>query len=132
QLSNGRELWLDLGNVKNFAEVSVNGHDIGLLWKPPFRVNITSAVKPGENQLQVKITNLWPNRIIGDEQLPPDVTWKGSQLTEWPQWLVEGKPSPTGRFTFTTWHHLDKSSPLLESGLLGPVMLRSADVVLAK
>ena len=132
RLTPGRELWLDLGLVKDFAEVSLNGHDFGVLWKPPFRVNVTSAAKPGANQLVVKVTNLWPNRLIGDEQLPPDVEWDGKQLKTWPQWLLDGKPSPTGRLTFTTWHHWTKDSKLLESGLLGPVKLQTAEVIPAE
>jgi hypothetical protein len=132
RLQAGRELWLDLGRVKNFAEVTLNGRDLGVLWKPPFRVNVTSAAKPGTNRLEIRITNLWPNRLIGDEQLPSDRTWNGMQLAAWPQWVLDGKPSPTGRFTFTTWHHWTKDSRLLESGLIGPVMLRSAEIVPAK
>ena len=130
RLSAGRELWLDLGAVKNFAEVFLNGQELGVLWKPPFRVNITAAAKPGGNRLVVKITNLWPNRLIGDEHLPPDCVWNGKQLKAWPQWLLDGKPSPTGRLTFTTWHHWTKDSPLLESGLLGPVTLRTAETII--
>ncbi len=129
RLAAGRELWLDLGTVKNFAEVSLNGQSFGVLWKPPFRANITAAAKPGANKLIVKVTNLWPNRIIGDEQLPPDVEWNGKELKAWPQWLLDNKPSPTGRLTFTTWHHYTKDSPLLESGLLGPVTLRTAEII---
>jgi hypothetical protein len=132
QLSAGRELWLDLGAVKNFADVSLNGQNLGILWKPPFRVNITAVAKAGANHLTVKVTNLWPNRLIGDEQLPPDVEWDGQQLKAWPQWLLDGKPSPTGRLTFTTWHHWTKDAPLLESGLLGPVTLRTAEIISAK
>ncbi len=132
QLSAGRELWLDLGRVKNFAEVSLNGQDLGVLWKPPFCVNITAAAKAGVNKLVVRVTNLWPNRIIGDEQLPADCEWNGDQLQAWPQWLLEGKPSPTGRFTFETWHHYSKTSPLLESGLLGPATLRTAETIPAR
>jgi hypothetical protein len=127
-----REVWLDLGKVKNFAEVSLNGKSFPVLWKPPFRVNITSAVKRGTNKLEIKITNLWPNRLIGDEQLPDDREWNGKPLRAWPQWVLDGKPSPTGRFTFTTWHHWTKNEPLLESGLLGPVTLRVAERVVAK
>ena len=129
RLTAGRELWLDLGAVKNFAEVSLNGQSLGVLWKPPFRVNISAAAKAGANKLVVKVTNLWPNRLIGDEQLPADVAWNGKQLKEWPQWFLDGKPSPNGRLTFTTWHHWTKASPLLESGLLGPVMLRTAEII---
>jgi hypothetical protein len=131
-LKAGFELWLDLGTVKNFAEVSLNGQAFKVLWKPPFRLNITAAAKPGANHLVVKVTNLWTNRVIGDEQLPPDCEWDGDQLKAWPQWLLDGKPSPTGRLTFTTWHHLKKDSPLLASGLLGPVTLRTAEIIPAK
>ena len=118
-----REIWLDLGAVKNFAEVSLNGKSFPVLWKPPFRLNLTGAAQPGANQLEIKVTNLWPNRLIGDEQLPDDREWSGKHLKAWPQWVLDGKPSPTGRFTFTTWHHWTKDDSLLPSGLLGPVML---------
>jgi hypothetical protein len=132
ELQAGHEIWLDLGAVKNFAQVTLNGRDLGLLWKPPFRVNVTSVAKPGVNALVVKVTNLWPNRLIGDEQLPADCDWDGDQLRAWPQWLLAGKPSPTGRLTFTTWRHWRKDSALLTSGLLGPVTLRIAEVIPAK
>jgi hypothetical protein len=118
---------LDLGRVEVIAEVSLNGTNLGILWKPPFRLDITASAKPGENLLEVKIVNLWPNRLIGDEQLPEDCRWRvqddGACLVEWPQWLLEGKPSPSGRQTFTTWKHWKKDSALLPSGLLGPVTL---------
>jgi len=128
-INSNREVWLDLGRVKNLAEVTLNGKPLGILWKPPFHVNVTAAARPGKNTLEVKITNLWPNRLIGDEQLPPDCKWAGKQLKEWPQWLLEGKPSPTGRLTFTTWHHWTKDEAPLESGLLGPVTLRCTQEV---
>ncbi len=129
-IGQGRSVWLDLGKVKNFARVRVNGKDLGILWKPPFRVEVTGIVKAGSNNLEIAITNLWPNRLIGDEQLPPDVEWAGARLKEWPDWLKNGKPRPkTGRLAFTTWHFYNKDSPLLESGLIGPVALRSARVL---
>jgi hypothetical protein len=121
-----KALYLDLGQVKNLAQVKLNGKDLGILWKPPFLVEITNAARAGTNQLEIQITNLWPNRLIGDEQLPEDCQWNGKQLAEWPKWLLQGKPSPTGRLTFTTWKHYAKDSPLLESGLLGPVRLMAA------
>ena len=126
-LGAGRSLWLDLGVVKNLAEVSMNGKPLGVLWKPPFRVDITGAAQPGKNRLEIKVTNLWPNRLIGDEQLPADREWTDAgTLKSWPQWLLAGQPSPTGRLTFTTWHHWKKSDALLPSGLLGPVTLQTA------
>jgi hypothetical protein len=128
----GYSVCLDLGAVKNFAEVSLNGKPLGILWKPPFRVDITGAAKPGRNTLTVKVTNLWPNRLIGDEQLPSDCEWNGKELKAWPPWLLEGKSSPTGRLTFTTWHHWTKDAPLLTSGLLGPVRLRLAETVVPR
>jgi hypothetical protein len=115
------------------AEVKLNGQDLGILWKPPFEVDITEAVKPGDNALEVRVVNLWPNRLIGDEQLPEDCQWRTGPsgfegpLVEWPRWLLENKPSPTGRLTFTTWKHWTKDSSLLESGLLGPVRLLVAE-----
>jgi hypothetical protein len=114
-----------LGDLKNFAEIEVNRKAFPVLWKPPYRIDITDIVKAGDNALKVKITNYWPNRLIGDEQLPDDREWEGMRLKEWPQWLLEGKPSPTGRFTFTTWHHWRKEDKPLPSGLLGPVCLRT-------
>ena len=108
---------------------ALNNEKLGILWKPPFRVNLSTAARRGSNKLVVKITNLWPNRLIGDEQLPEDCEWNGKQLKAWPQWLLEGKPSPTGRLAFTTWHHWTKDAPLVESGLIGPVKLLTAAVI---
>jgi hypothetical protein len=129
-LGRDRVVLLDLGRVKNLAEVTLNGRKLGILWKAPFRLDVTGIVKPGRNLLSVRVTNLWPNRLIGDEQLPPDVEWNGPAIARWPQWLLEGKPRPkTGRYTFTTWRFYTKDSPLLESGLIGPVVLRSVQKV---
>jgi len=95
---------------------------------------VTEALKAGDNSLEIKVVNLWPNRLIGDAQLPEDCEWVqpyspgvGVPLVRWPQWLLDGKPSPTGRLTFSTWKHWTKDSPLLESGLLGPVILHIAE-----
>ncbi|HWI56466.1 MAG TPA: glycosyl hydrolase, partial [Bacillota bacterium] len=121
---------LDLGRVAVMAEVKLNGKDLGILWKPPFRVDVTAALKPGENLLEVKVVNLWINRQIGDESLPEDSERNpNGTLKVWPKWLEEGKPSPTGRFTFTSWRLYMKGDPLVESGLLGPVTLRTSVAV---
>jgi hypothetical protein len=129
----GQRVVLDLGRVKNLAEVRLNGRDLGVLWKAPFRLDVTGRVKAGRNSLSVRVTNLWPNRLIGDAQLPEEVEWQGNAIAAWPRWLVEGRPRPkTGRFTFTTWRFYRKDSPLLESGLLGPVAVWSAKTVVVR
>ena len=92
---------IDLGSVKNLARVKVNGHDLGVLWKAPFRVEVLAEyLNIGSNDLEIKVINLWPNRIIGD--LQPDATKK---------WT----------YTASNWYTAD--SPLLPSGLLGPVVV---------
>ncbi|MGD1010342.1 MAG: glycosyl hydrolase [Candidatus Aminicenantales bacterium] len=120
-------LWLDLGTVKNIARVRLNGNDLGVVWCAPWRVEITGTVKPKGNRLEVTVANLWPNRLIGDEKLPPDSDYgPGGNLARWPEWLEKRLPRPSpGRFTFTTWKHYGKDSPLLPSGLLGPVTIRA-------
>jgi hypothetical protein len=97
----GAQVWIDLGDVKNLAEVLVNGKSLGVVWHAPYRVNITSSMKPGSNQLVVKVTNAWVNRLIGDEQ-----------------------PGAT-RITFADVKPYRAKSPLLRSGLLGPVSVYS-------
>ena len=118
-VSKSKRMYLELGKVKNMARVRLNGHDLGVVWTAPWSVDITKAVKAKDNQLEIEVVNLWPNRLIGDEQLPDD----GIRDEQWPEWLKEGKPRTSGRYTFTTYNHYSKDSPLLESGLLGPVII---------
>jgi hypothetical protein len=128
-----RTLLLDLGQVKEIAEVRLNGKDLGILWKAPFRVDITKVAKAGANELEVRVTNLWPNRLIGDEQYPDDCTWDGIHLKEWPAWMQKGEPRPVKeRLTFTTWKHWHKDSPLQPSGMLGPVKVLTLETVPVK
>jgi hypothetical protein len=123
-LSRDTVLSLDLGDVQVMAAVTLNGKPLGLLWKPPYRVDVTQVVKPGANTLSVAVTNLWVNRMIADAQLPDDSARNpDGTLKAWPQWLLEGKPSPTGRTTFTTWRLWGKNDARQPSGLLGPVTL---------
>ncbi len=127
-LGKQRRVYLDLGTVAVMARAELNGKDLGVLWKPPYRVEITGAVQAGENSLVIAVTNLWPNRMIGDEQLPEDCTRNpNGTVKEWPKWLEEGKPSPAGRYTFSTWKLWGKGDGLLESGLLGPVRILIAE-----
>jgi hypothetical protein len=126
----GKRVTLDLGRVEVIARVVLNGKDLGILWKAPFRLDVTDALHAGANTLEVEVTNLWPNRMIGDEQLPEDSSrWDNGTLKEWPTWLASDKPSPTGRFTFTSWRLWAKDSPLLPSGLIGPVQLVAQDAL---
>jgi hypothetical protein len=96
-------LWLDLGEVREIAEVWLNGKPLGVLWKKPFEVELSAAARAGSNDLEIAVTNLWPNRLIGDRQLPPEKRLTSTNITK-----------------FTA------SSPLMPSGLLGPVGLRTA------
>ena len=98
--SKNTRLWLDLGSVKNLAEVIVNGKPLGIVWKAPFRVDVTDALKAGANAIEIKVTNLWVNRLIGDAQ-----------------------PDATQKFTYTTQKFYRANSPLAPSGLLGPVRI---------
>ena len=121
-LAGDRRVYLSLGEVRNLCEVWLNGKYLGILWKPPFRVDITGVARVGANRLEVHVTNLWVNRLIGDEQYPDDCEWNGSQLKAFPQWFLEGNPRPVPqRLTFTTWKHWTKNDPLRPSGLLGEV-----------
>ena len=138
--SAGNKRWLlDLGSVEVIADVKLNGNHLGTLWNRPYQVDITEALQEGPNKLEVSVTNLWPNRLIGDEQLPDVDKFAagggssgregliGGYIEQLPDWYLNGQPKPSdGRITFATWKHYTKDSPLLESGLIGPVRLLQA------
>lgn len=134
----GLNVILDLGKVKELADVSINGRKVGVLWYNPFRTNITGFLKPGLNTIEVAVTNTWANRLIGDERYKDDCVWggmtrAGRSLAEFPEWLINGQPRPSKeRVGFSTWNYFTKDSPLMESGLLGPVRLVFEGVVHAK
>ena len=94
----GATIWIDLGDVKNIADLTVNGTAVRTLWHAPFRADVTGILKPGKNRIEVKVTNLWVNRLIGDQQ-----------------------PDATTKYTFADVKPYKADSPLLPSGLLGPV-----------
>lgn len=96
----GAEAVLDLGRVCNMAHVYVNGKDLGLLWKEPYRMDISEALVEGDNTLEIKVTNSWGNRLIGDSALPMEE-----------------------RATRTSWEFYSPDDPLPASGLLGPVRI---------
>jgi hypothetical protein len=101
-------VWIDLGDVRNLADVEVNGKSLGVVWHSPYRVDVTSILKPGSNTLTVKVTNAWVNRLIGDQQ-----------------------PNATTKYTFTTVKPYKANSPLQEAGLLGPVSVERAQAAAA-
>jgi hypothetical protein len=98
----GTEIWIDLGKVQNLAEVVVNGKSLGIVWKTPFRINATETLKSGENKLEIKVTNLWVNRLIGDRQ-----------------------PDAKEAITYTITKPYKADSQLKPSGLIGPVKILS-------
>jgi hypothetical protein len=118
----GSEFVLDLGEVKNLAAITVNNREYPVLWRKPFRLDVTDSWK-SENEISIRVTTLWPNRLIGDELLPLDCNWRGYSLAEIPDWVKKGERSPTGRHTFTTHYHWRKrdNHKLFPSGLIGPV-----------
>jgi hypothetical protein len=93
-------LWLDLGDVANLAEVKVNGQPLGIVWKAPYRVEVSKALKPGKNTIEIRVADLWVNRLIGDAQ-----------------------PDATTKYTFTTHNPYKASTKLVPSGLIGPVQI---------
>lgn len=98
------EIYLDLGKVANLADVKVNGVSCGIVWTPPYRLDISNAIKEGENELSIAVSNTWANRLIGDQRLPENkrITWTTAPY----KLSLEGKP-------------------LLEAGLLGPVTIQT-------
>ena len=96
----GKNIWLDLGNVKDIATVIVNGKDLATLWKLPYQIDLSKVIRAGKNNLEIKVTNQWDNRIIGDKTLPNE----RKVLSFLPAFGVGQK--------------------LKESGLLGPVVLK--------
>ena len=98
----GNRIRLSLGEVQVIAEVSVNGKQLATLWKPPFTADLTGVLKKGRNTLEIKVTNLWPNRVIGD---------------------IKTKANPPIAQLIYPCHYYQKNQGLLPSGLLGPVAL---------
>lgn len=97
---NNKRIWLDINRVANIAEVFVNGIDCGIVWTAPYKIDITKALRKGENELRIEVINTWANRIIGDH-------WQ----------------SERDRITHTNAPFRLEGKPLLEAGLLGPVVL---------
>ena len=108
RLQANRRVVLDLGAVSHLAEVFVNDQPLGVLWNAPFQVDITDAAKVGLNTVEVRVTNVWKNRLIGDAKLPE------AERTTW---------------TAYPFYKNEPNTPLMKSGLLGPVRLLSSETV---
>jgi hypothetical protein len=152
-LGKGRRVFLDLGRVEVLSGVTVNGKDLGVVWKEPYRVDITDVVHAGANTVSLAVTNLWANRMIADAALPEegkfvDGDWAigerfsadgkktpimARKITALPDWYKAGEAKPAGgRVTFSPWTFYNKDEALLDSGLLGPVRLVFAQEVTVK
>ena len=130
-LEKGQKIMLYLGEMNDIAEVKVNEKNLGVLWYQPYSVDITDALKKGENKLEIAVTNNWANRLIGDEQEPADFEWgkdrgekMGRAMLAYPDWFIKNEPRPSqGRKTFSIWYYYRPDSQLKPAGLVGPVKL---------
>lgn len=131
-LPDKQAIYLDLGEIKHIAEITINGTPLGVVWTAPWRIAAGAALHAGDNTIEIAVTNVWANRLVGDEQQPADVIWQigdakitdGKFLKEFPDWFLKDEQRPTKeRYTFTTWNYFSKDSPLVSSGLMGPVRL---------
>lgn len=134
QLKSDKRILIDLGEVKNVATITVNQKEVAVIWTPPFSADITDYCKSGENVLEIAVTNLWPNRMIGDKTQPDDCVWGairsfppvpiGRNLQIVPDWVKNNTERPSkNRVTFCTVDFFNKDTPLLPSGLIGPVQI---------
>lgn len=138
ELVEGEQCIIDLGEVYNLARIKVNGCFVENLWRPPFQTDITRFLHQGNNRLEVEVTNLWVNRLIGDEQEIDDILWSeplkfgnapnasavGRFMLEVPDWLKNKEKRPSGnRKTVVSFKFYEKDSSLLPSGLIGPVRI---------
>jgi len=131
EFTKGKRMVLDLGEMNDLAQVKINGVDKGTLWYPPFKVDITDALKNGNNRIEIAVTNNWANRLIGDEKEPADFVWgsdrgvdKGHAMKAYPDWFLKNEPRTSqGRKAFSVWYYYRDNSPLQPAGLVGPVKL---------
>ena len=143
ELKPNKRILIDLGKVKNVATITINQKEVGVIWKPPFLADITNYCKAGDNKIEVAVTNLWLNRIIGDKSQPDDCLFGpmrsytyvpsspkvGRNMLEIPDWVKNKTERPSNKkITFCTMDFFEKDTPLLPSGLIGPVQIEVEDV----
>ena len=140
QVKSNKRILIDLGEVKNVATITVNKKEVAVIWNPPFSADITDYCNTGENILEIAVTNLWPNRMIGDKTQPDDCVWGsvrsfspsneiGRNLQVIPDWVLNKTERPSkNRITFCTVDFFKIDTPLLPSGLIGPVQITIEDI----
>jgi hypothetical protein len=120
-----KKYYIDLGVVNDIARVKLNGKDMGVIWCAPWRIDISEALKEGENELEIEVANRWINRLLGDRQEPD----ANVRTVKFENGLLGGQEFTTGRYTFTTKQAMGSfnfTEPL-PSGLLGPVRILIVD-----
>ncbi len=121
------KMTLDLGEVNIAAKVIINGKEVGISWKAPHTLEVSSYIVKGENNITIETTNQWTNRLIGDENFPKETTYSRRHM---PEWYLNNEPPPLKqRSTFTTFPFYKKGDPTIPAGLLGPVRLKSTKII---
>lgn len=128
-LADNLQLHLHLGQVDVVATVTLNGNLVGTSWHAPYTLDISQYAKAGENQLEIKVANLWVNRLLADRKLPDT---SGFTIARWqdpvvkmPKWYTDNQPMPaTERLTFSTQRFMQDDEPSVSSGLIGPVVIK--------
>ena len=133
---------LDLGNVADVAQISINGKDAGIDWHPPFRSVVSTLIREGKNEIEIRVANRWINRLIGDEAIPTNLSYQPTgknkftdgRLLKIPDWLyqADARGVETQKRSFAVWKHYEATDPLVPSGLLGPVRLEIFQTVSTK
>lgn len=130
------KVWLNIGEMDDIASVRINGKEVGVMWFPPYKIEITDWIKPGDNDLEILVTNNWANCLIGDERFPADFEWGedrgielGRSIKGFPEWFVKGEPRPSkDRKTFLIWSYYRENSLLQPAGLKGPVRINIQEI----
>ena len=118
-LRTGKKTWLEFDKISEVARITLNGVDLGICWKPPFRVDISDAVKAGRNHLTIEVANTWANGLCGDARLPAAERRTKSNVTRLPNaWTHPFAKIP------------NEDYPLIESGIKGRVYIRTYEYLL--